>query len=112
MENSMLEVARNICRNRGIELIEEKLSTVPPIDMHKDIQAKLEHSAKSLGLSNKRMVSGAGHDAMSFDQICPTGMIFIPCNKGISHNKMEFTSIENICNGARVLYEYLRRENR
>lgn len=111
MESSMLESARNICRSRGIQLIEEKLSSIPPIDMSKDVQVKLEQAAKNLGLSNKKMVSGAGHDAMSFASLCDTGMVFIPCSKGISHNKMEFATIESICNGARVLFEHIRREN-
>lgn len=111
MENSMLEAARNICRGRGISLIEEKLSSIPPINMSKNVQIKLEQAAKSLGLSNKLMVSGAGHDAMSFALLCDTGLIFIPCSKGISHNKMEFATIESICNGAWVLYEHIRREN-
>lgn len=111
MEKSVLENARKICQQRNIHLIEEKLSSIPPIDMSKEVQMKLALAAKNLGLSERAMVSGAGHDAMSFAPLCDTGMIFIPCTKGISHNKMEFTSIENICNGARVLYEHIRREN-
>ncbi len=45
---------------------------------------------------------------MSFANICDTGMVFIPCLKGISHNRTEFTSILSICDGARVIYEYLK----
>ena len=44
--------------------------------------------------------------------ICDTAMVFIPCAKGISHNKKEFTTIESICDGAKVIYEYLKEEAR
>ena len=47
---------------------------------------------------------------MTFAPLCPTGMLFIPCRQGISHNPREFTAMESICDGARVVYEYLRRE--
>ena len=30
------------------------------------------------------MPSGAGHDAMHWAEVAPTGMIFIPCRDGIS----------------------------
>lgn len=111
IEQSVLESARRICAARNIQLIEEKLSSIPPIEMSKELGMKLEEAARELGLSNQVMVSGAGHDAMSFPPICDTAMIFIPCRRGISHNKMEFTTIENILNGARVIYEQIRREN-
>lgn len=111
IEASVLDSARNICEKREIQLIEEKLSSIPPIKMTKDLEMKLEKAARGLNISNRVMVSGAGHDAMSFAAICDTAMIFIPCDKGISHNKMEFATIDDICNGARVIYEHIRREN-
>lgn len=111
IEASVLDSARNICEKREIQLIEEKLSSIPPIKMTKDLEMKLEKAARELNISNRVMVSGAGHDAMSFAAICDTAMIFIPCDKGISHNKMEFATIDDICNGARVIYEHIRREN-
>ena len=47
---------------------------------------------------------------MSFANICETGMVFIPCAKGISHNKKEFATIESICDGAQVIYEHFKEE--
>ena len=35
--------------------------------------------------------------------ITPTGMIFVPSVKGISHSPKEFTSAEDMANGASVL---------
>ena len=36
-----------------------------------------------------RLVSGAGHDAMVMAALCPTGMLFIRCRDGVSHNPAE-----------------------
>ncbi len=110
IEQTMRERAKQICEKRGIEYMEEKISEIPPIDMSDKVQNGLEQAARKLGIASRRMVSGAGHDAMSFPGICDTGMVFIPCMKGISHNRKEFASIFHICDGARVIYEYLKGE--
>lgn len=112
MEDTVLAAARRIAKQREIKLIEEKISNIPPIDMSKKVQAGLEKAAKNLGISNRVMISGAGHDAMSMAPLCDTGMLFIPCKKGISHNKIEFATIKSICDGAKVLYEYIVEDDR
>ncbi|KKK69284.1 hypothetical protein LCGC14_2935590, partial [marine sediment metagenome] len=65
----------------------------------------VKSSADSLGLSSLDMPSGAGHDAQSLNGIAPLGMIFIPSVKGISHAPDEFTSPQQITNGANVLLQ-------
>jgi N-carbamoyl-L-amino-acid hydrolase len=50
------------------------------------------------------MPSGAGHDAQDMALIAPTGMIFVPSEKGISHSPQEFTSAQDMANGASVLF--------
>ncbi len=63
----------------------------------------IAQSADDLGLSFKFMPSGAGHDAQDIVLITPTGMIFVPSVKGVSHSPKEFTSAEDMANGASVL---------
>jgi len=36
-------------------------------------------------------------------RICPTGMIFVPCERGISHNEAENAKPSDLAAGARVL---------
>jgi N-carbamoyl-L-amino-acid hydrolase len=62
-------------------------------------------AADGLDLSYRVMPSGAGHDAQDMTHIAPTGMIFVPSRDGISHSPKEFTSAEDMANGARVLLE-------
>ena len=49
------------------------------------------------------MPSGAGHDAMHIAPLCPAGMIFVPCLKGISHNEAESATPADLAAGTRVL---------
>ena len=36
------------------------------------------------------MSSGAGQVAQFLTDVCPSGIIFLPCEKGISHNSAEY----------------------
>ena len=63
----------------------------------------VERAAQALKLTHRRMPSGASHDAMYMARVCPTGMIFVPCEKGISHNEAENASPGDLAAGARVL---------
>ena len=64
-------------------------------------------AARTLGLTNMDMPSGAGHDAMHIARLCPAGMIFVPCERGISHNEIENATPEDLAAGAQVLVEVL-----
>ena len=67
------------------------------------LQALIAESARSLGLSTRRLPSGAGHDAQEMARIGPIGMIFVPSVGGISHSPREFSRPDDIANGADVL---------
>ena len=71
--------------------------------------AAVERSAGELGISCMRLPSGAGHDAGNLARHCPTGMIFVPCERGISHNEAENATPEALADGARVLASVLVR---
>jgi len=65
----------------------------------------ISKAASSLNLATKLMPSGAGHDAQEISHIAPTGMIFVPSVGGISHAPKEFTSQQDMANGANVLLQ-------
>lgn len=111
MEQQIRTAAQRIAEQRGAEFIEQPISQAAPVEMSASVQQGLTQAARKLRISSRNMPSGAGHDAMSFAPVCDTGMIFIPCRQGISHNRMEYAEIEAICDGARVLYEYLKGGN-
>ena len=71
------------------------------------IREIIETSARGLGLSTRRMPSGAGHDAQSIALFAPVGMIFVPSVAGVSHAPAEHTTPQDIINGTNVLLRTL-----
>ena len=63
----------------------------------------IEEAANELGYSNKRMYSGAGHDAQYVSEMLPAVMIFIPSKDGLSHTVVEYSDPEQTWHGANVL---------
>ncbi len=63
----------------------------------------LRDQAAALGLSQRDIYSGAGHDACNLAAAVPTAMIFVPCEAGISHNERENASPEALAAGADLL---------
>ena len=74
-----------------------------PVSFDKTIVENIVAAAGDLKLSSKLMTSGAGHDAQMINRIAPSAMIFVPSKDGVSHNPMEYTSPEQLVNGANVL---------
>jgi N-carbamoyl-L-amino-acid hydrolase len=60
-------------------------------------------AAQGLGLSHMDIVSGAGHDAIFLAELGPAGMIFVPCEGGISHNEIENAAPDDLAAGCAVL---------
>jgi N-carbamoyl-L-amino-acid hydrolase len=56
-----------------------------------------------LGYSAMDIVSGAGHDSVYLSRVAPTGMVFIPCEDGVSHNEAENITPAQAEAGANVL---------
>ncbi len=78
-------------------------ATSAPALTDPEIRNMITEAAGSLGLSTKNMRSGAGHDAQDMARITPVGMIFVPSVNGISHSPKEYTTPEDMANGANVL---------
>lgn len=91
--------------NEGCEVKTTKLWERDTVWFDTEIVNQLEKSAKSLGYSNKRMVSGAGHDAQFIASLVPSAMLFVPSFNGKSHCEEELTSWEECEKGVNVLLD-------
>jgi len=94
---------------RGLSYTIETIAQDHPVEMHPAMIREIEEAVKSVGVEYMTIPSGAGHDAMHWAEVVPTGMIFIPCRDGISHNPAEFTEMDDIVTGAEVLDKVLRK---
>jgi len=75
----------------------------PPIEFDARCVEAVREAAAGLGYAHQDIVSGAGHDACQVCTVVPTGMIFVPCEDGISHNEIESATPENLEMGCNVL---------
>jgi len=84
-----------------------ELSTAMSITFPESMRAEIRRQADLLGIAVLELLSAAGHDARYLHHVCPTGMIFVPCRGGLSHNEAEHAEPEHLAAGARVLVETL-----
>ena len=98
-----------ICEKRGLSYTIEPIAQDHPVTMHPAMIREIEGAVKAVDVEYMTMPSGAGHDAMHWADVVPTGMIFIPCREGISHNPAEFADMADIITGAKVLDTVLRK---
>ena len=92
-----------IADKRALEFEFRILLEKQPVRFDQDIVSVIEKATNNLAYPYKRMLSGAGHDAMNIAELAPTAMIFIPCKNGISHNEAESASASDAAAGANVL---------
>ena len=97
-----------IAENRGLSYTIEPIAQDHPVAMHPVMIREIEEAVKSVGVDYMTMPSGAGHDALHWTEVAPTGMIFIPCRDGISHNPVEFAAMDDIVAGAEVLENVIK----
>jgi beta-ureidopropionase / N-carbamoyl-L-amino-acid hydrolase len=95
---SVCEAARGRCKAVVSELLYDA-----PLQFPEEMRSRIARVAERLRISHMRLQSPAGHDARYLHYVCPTGMIFIPCKDGISHNEAESVTPEDATAGARIL---------
>ena len=81
----------------------EQVWHMPPTAFAPALVDLVENTAQALGLSHRRIVSGAGHDSLYLARVAPSTMIFVPCADGLSHNEAEDAEPGHLAAGADVL---------
>ncbi|HLR21173.1 MAG TPA: M20 family metallo-hydrolase [Tissierellaceae bacterium] len=102
------ELIEEVCNRRCLSYDIKLVSNADSVVLDENLRRDLSKAAKDLGINHIIMSSGAGHDAMKFTKLTKAGLIFIPCNDGISHNPEEYAEIEDAVCGAMIILEYLK----
>jgi len=103
IESAVLARIRAEAEAHGIGLEVIPVARWQPSRLDPGVCDAIERAAVALGLTTKRLPSGAGHDAQSFAPVTPTGMIFVPSVGGVSHDPREYTAWGDVVNGLNVL---------
>ena len=111
IDDEIVKFVDEVCKKRDLNYELDNISKAIPVKLDENLKNKLSEVATKLGIEHKIMNSGAGHDAMKFWDIAPTGMLFIPCRDGVSHNKAEEIDHEDIILGSKIIFEELKQLN-
>jgi N-carbamoyl-L-amino-acid hydrolase len=101
--------AQNIARKRGIGVEALTIREEDPVPLDTRLLRLTKQICQEKNIVYEIMPSGAGHDAMQMAKITPAGMIFIPSQRGISHNPLEWTDPDDIGLGTQILMETMVR---
>ena len=112
IDDEIVKFVDEVCKKRNLNYELDNISKAIPVKLDENLKNELSEVATKLGIEHKIMNSGAGHDAMKFWDIAPTGMVFIPCRDGVSHNKAEDIDYEDIILGSKIIFEELKQLNR
>ena len=103
MVDEVRQVIEDTCLQHGLSYELTPTADFPPLDFDPACVAAVRQGAEQLGLSHMDIVSGAGHDAIFIAELGPAGMIFVPCEGGISHNEIENAAPQDLADGCAVL---------
>jgi allantoate deiminase len=81
--------AQEVAGGRGLQATWEPRLDQGSVPMDPTMASMLDRAAEQAGFPAHRMTSGAGHDAMVVASRMPVGMMFLRCEKGISHHPGE-----------------------
>jgi acetylornithine deacetylase/succinyl-diaminopimelate desuccinylase-like protein len=76
--DGIVAFARKRAQGRGQRVVYQENLRIVPVQMDKEVVADLEKACGRAGVSCRRMVSGAGYDAMMVASNTPAGMLFVP----------------------------------
>jgi allantoate deiminase len=98
-----------IAERRGVAFSIEPFMDSPATAMDPRLMNALEEGARMLAIPPFRLTSGAGHDAVAMATLCPAAMLFVRCDRGISHNPAESISEADADVAVQVLIEAVKR---
>lgn len=103
MDAQLRDVIERISAEEKLDHTITDIADVPPIAFDPALCTLLREEAAAMGLNQRDIISGAGHDACHIAKIAPAVMIFTPCKDGLSHNEAEEISPAWAADGARLL---------
>jgi len=106
---AILAEIKAIAARRGVDLLAELVHDLPASPCDPGLMDLLADAMVAEAQPERRLASGAGHDAMVMASLCPTAMLFIRCAGGISHNPAEAVDPADVEIARRVMLGFIER---
>ena len=106
---SVFTEINNIATSREVKIEWNQDYRTPPTFCDPSLGELLEESIRESGVMPFELTSGAGHDAVAIAELCPVAMLFVRCEKGISHHPSEAVKIDDIGKALEVTHYFLEK---
>jgi len=103
------DLAEETAATRGLDFKFKAMDQTSPVTIPPKIISIMKEECANLDYPHMELPSGAGHDAQILASVTDVGMIFIPCEDGISHSPEENIQWEDLEKGANLLLRTLLR---
>jgi allantoate deiminase len=97
-----------IAERRALDLSISQVHDLPASPCDPRLMDLMDAALLAEGFPARRLVSGAGHDAMVMATLCPTTMLFVRCAGGVSHNPAEHVAPADADAALRVMLNFTR----
>lgn len=99
---TLLQQAQAICARRGLQFASEEFYRINATACDDEIQQRWHSAVMQVQGSSIALPSGAGHDAIAIAQHWPVGMLFVRCDRGISHHPDESVTLSDVASAIRA----------
>jgi N-carbamoyl-L-amino-acid hydrolase len=99
--NHLVDATSN---RRGVRATVERFWTSEPTPFDRSLLESIGEALDILGITRTDIWSGAGHDAKYVADVCPSAMIFVRSQAGLSHCEQEFSTPDDVALGVEVLF--------
>ncbi|WP_143516750.1 MULTISPECIES: M20 family metallo-hydrolase [Pseudomonas] len=97
------DIIATVKQETGLLVDDDSELSLDRLDFSPELLELTESAAESMGYKSMRLSTLTGHDALQMHHVCPTAIIFVPCEGGLSHCEEEWCSEEHVTAGAQVL---------
>ncbi|MEM0910713.1 MAG: allantoate amidohydrolase [Pseudomonadota bacterium] len=113
--DAILVQCKEVATRRALSIEINQTHDASAVICSKTITDQLCQASLKNGLTHSNepftLLSGAGHDTMAMADICDAGMLFVRCEKGISHHPAEAIQSDDVAATLSVLYEFVKSFN-
>lgn len=107
LEQNAIEIIKSVCAENGMDSSIERYWRADPVHFDEGMVNAIETVVNRLNVNAKKVISGAGHDAVFISNMVPTGMLFVPSVNGMSHCPQEETRWEDLVSGVEALTDII-----
>ena len=99
--------AQRIAASREVELDWDARGETAAVPTSPDLADRLADAIEATGHAPERLPSGAGHDGVAMAALTEIAMLFVRCERGISHNPAEAVAEADVAVALDVLERFL-----